>query len=162
MGKRWGALVVLVAALLAGCGSGGDGGATAPDDEKAKALKYAQCMRDNGVDMPDPTFGEDGSIRMGTMALGKDDDPTVFTAATEACKEFRSSSRFDPDDPKLKEERLEFAQCMREHGVDVSDPDAQGRTSIDESSVDDKTLDDAMTACGKGGAVPAAPAEGGK
>ena len=30
------------------------------EEEKQKALAFAQCMRDHGVDMPDPTFDADG------------------------------------------------------------------------------------------------------
>ena len=163
MGTRLGALALLFAALVVGCGdTTGSGSGNAATDEKTKALKYAQCMRDNGVDMPDPTFGEDGSVRGGVMAMGKDDDPTAFTEAQEACKEFQSPTSFDPDDPKVVEERLEFARCMRDHGVDVPDPQAGKGMAIDEGGVDDKTLQDALTACGKAGSVPAAPAEGGR
>ena len=63
-----------------------------PDPEemarmKEQALQFAQCMRDNGVDMPDPEFSDDGGM---TQTLGSPDgeiDPDMETA-TEACREF--------------------------------------------------------------------------
>lgn len=162
MRTRLGAVLLLSTALLVGCGGADGGGGVAADDEKTKALKYAKCMRDNGVDMPDPTFGEDGSIRNGAVAMGRDDDPAVFTEAAEACREFEAANRFDVNDPELLAERVEFARCMREHGVNVPDPEAGSGLALDTEGVDDKTLQDAMTACGKGGAAPAAPTAGGR
>jgi hypothetical protein len=58
--------------------------------EKA-ALAHAQCMREHGIDMPDPTFGEDGqaTIRIGRGGRGdgpRPDDPK-FKAAQEACQD---------------------------------------------------------------------------
>lgn len=63
-----------------------------PDPEemarmKEQALQFAQCMRDNGVDMPDPQFSEDGGGI--TQSLGGPDgavDPD-FDTAMEACRE---------------------------------------------------------------------------
>ena len=62
-----------------------------PDPEemermKEQALQFAQCMRDNGVDMPDPEFSDNGGM---TQALGSPDgeiDPDM-EAATAACRE---------------------------------------------------------------------------
>ena len=48
-------------------------------------LAFAKCMREHGVDMPDPEFGNGG----GTVMIGGDgiafDSPT-FKAADEACR----------------------------------------------------------------------------
>jgi hypothetical protein len=38
---------------------------SAPLDEDAQALVFAECMRDNGVDMPDPSPGQQGLIGYG-------------------------------------------------------------------------------------------------
>jgi hypothetical protein len=88
-------------------------------------------MRDNGVNTPDPKFDKDGSLRIGTAASGPNDDPAVHEAARKACGEHLPASRFDPSDPDVKEERLAFAKCVREHGVNVPDPDAEGRVPVD-------------------------------
>jgi hypothetical protein len=62
-----------------------------PDPEemaqmKEQALQFAQCMRDNGVDMPDPQFEENGGM---TQSLGEEQgkDPDM-ESATETCKEY--------------------------------------------------------------------------
>src|SRR4029079_11495076 len=53
---------------------------------QARALAFAQCMREHGVDMPDPRFDADG--RVSIMIGGPDTpriDPDVMQAAQEAC-----------------------------------------------------------------------------
>ncbi len=55
------------------------------------ALEYAQCMRDHGIDMPDPKFSGGGMTQM----LGGDinpDDPK-FQAAQEACGDILGDAR---------------------------------------------------------------------
>jgi hypothetical protein len=57
------------------------------------ALAHARCMREHGIDMPDPTFGEDGEARIemrrgrGDGASGPDPDSAKFKAAEEACRD---------------------------------------------------------------------------
>jgi hypothetical protein len=47
-------------------------------------LEYAQCMRDEGIDMPDPDFSEGGGF-IG-MAEGIDPSDPDFQAADEVCR----------------------------------------------------------------------------
>ena len=69
-----------------------------PDPEqleqmKAEALEFAQCMREHGIDMPDPQFGEDGQMtmsvgdgRLGEGGEGPDPiDADKFNEAAESC-----------------------------------------------------------------------------
>jgi hypothetical protein len=110
-----------------------DDGDDAPTEAEMQqaALDYAKCMREHGVDMPDPQFNSDGggggvAIQLG--GPGAEIDPDEMQAADEACKPIMEEIRaqFDPPDPeqleRMKQEALEFAQCMREHGVDMPDP----------------------------------------
>ena len=58
-------------------------------DEQREALeeatlKHVRCMREHGIDMPDPTFGEGG--RMAVPLDGIDLDDPDFRAAQEACE----------------------------------------------------------------------------
>jgi hypothetical protein len=51
------------------------------------ALAFAKCMREHGVDMPDPTFGEGGIImqKRSKGDSGPDLDDPKFKAAQKAC-----------------------------------------------------------------------------
>jgi hypothetical protein len=120
--------------VLTGCGSGDSGGAgvasvngpgkqtaagAAPSaDSQGKALKFAQCMRENGVDMQDP----DSS---GKMAMTFDAPQEKVEAAQEACRQYAPSGRQVRNDPKMAENLRKLAQCMRDNGVE-SYPDPEG------------------------------------
>ena len=99
-----------------------------PEDREDALLEFAACMRDNGVDMPDPQFGLDGRANMGTLFGELDQNDAEVRAATEACDAYLPSSL--ADDPVLQAERqevlLQFAQCMRDNGVEMDDPVAGG------------------------------------
>ena len=127
-------LVVALSTLaLAACGSDGDpagGGDRAADGRKDGALKFARCMRENGVDMPDPQTDENGRVVIvggGPGKAGGDamSDPD-FQKADAACRKFLQ----DALPPKISEEQakefkdkaLAHARCMREQGVDFPDP----------------------------------------
>ena len=105
---------------------------TEADTEEA-ALEFAQCMRDNGVpDFPDPSFTEGGG---GIVIDGPDGEGPGFDpqsdevqAAFEACGEVLEGVAFGPDggnfDPtELQDNLLAMAECLREQGLDVDDPD---------------------------------------
>ena len=55
---------------------------------KQAALKNAQCMRDHGIEFPDPTFDENGgaSIHM-RKGSGFNPDSPKFKAADKACRD---------------------------------------------------------------------------
>jgi len=64
-----------------------------PDPEQIQemqdqALAFAECMREQGIDMPDPVFGEGGRV---TQAIGGPDGGGIdlsdeeFQEAQEAC-----------------------------------------------------------------------------
>lgn len=68
------------------CGSTGrKGGGKMTQADKDKMLKYAQCMRKNGINMPDPTF-EGGGARGKALEIpdGKKD---VFEKANKRCSQ---------------------------------------------------------------------------
>ena len=133
------ALGALCAAALAGlsltaCGGGdesagagaagaGDGGGDRAKLEQA-ALKHAECMRKEGIDLPDPKPGEGGIILSGPR--GDDDRGAEQRAAGKCAKYLR-----DVPPPKLSDEQksemrdgaLEHARCMREQGLDFPDPE---------------------------------------
>jgi hypothetical protein len=152
--RRLGAALVLavvaLALLAAGCGgsssSGDEGVASIEDDSATPAaetsgettgseatdpqqamLDYAQCMRDNGIDFPDPDFsGGGGLFQIG--GEGSDIDPSDpdFQAADEKCQPILEDSRpqlSEEDQQAMQDAFLEYAQCMRDNGIDFPDPD---------------------------------------
>ena len=120
--------LVVAAAALTGCGAddGGAGAGATLDPEEAR-LAYARCMRENGVDVPDPKPGTDGMVQLAPgTGPGGGVDAETFEAARKACAAY-AEDMGGPGAGGLgeadQERLLEFARCMREHGVDVPDPD---------------------------------------
>jgi hypothetical protein len=105
-----------------------------PSLSKAEAnRRFAQCMREHGVDMPDP--GPDGNLQFDPGAGG---DRNKAVAAASACQQYLPNGG---DLKNLSPEQLEqgraFAKCMREHGVDMPDPDPNsGLSALLNGSVD--------------------------
>ena len=133
--------IALVALIGAGCsnapaetGSGGGGGENAaaeasPNPELAGKLpEFAKCMRENGVNMPDPVQDE-GGIRM--QMKNKKGDEQKVRAAEEKCRHLQPNGG---EPPKLNAQQLDqarkHAKCMREHGIEMPDPDENGRVTI--------------------------------
>jgi hypothetical protein len=114
-----------------GSGDSPNDDSTVTEAERQEAmLAFTQCMREHGVDMPDPQFDENGRGVGGAIRVGGDDglDQEDFEAAQEACEDLLGDVRgsFGMDDPeqraKMQEQMLAFSQCMREHGIDMPDP----------------------------------------
>lgn len=146
------AVAVLATLLLGGCASnspdvatvGGSSpsGTSEPDtgSSTGDGVKFAECMREHGIDVPDPENGNDGGAVQ--FALPRDSDSTVMGEAMEACKKFLPNGgepmKLDPE--QLAEAR-KFSQCMRENGIDdFPDPNPDGGIMIegDEIVVDDE------------------------
>ena len=141
---------VALAAVLAACSSpaasadgvvslatSAPGGSAAPsasaESPEQAMLDYAQCMRDHGIDMPDPVFNSNGDGGGTVTQQGPNLDPKSqpgFQAAEDACKHFMEDvKRSAGGKPMTAEEQqafLDFAACMREHGVDMADPTFEG------------------------------------
>lgn len=93
------------------------------DETQDVLLQYAQCMRDNGVALPDPVAGDAGS-----MYQGVDKNSASFVAANKVCGHFLDSvvqerqNQDQQDQQQQDDDLLQLAQCLREHGIDVKDP----------------------------------------
>jgi hypothetical protein len=118
------ALLAAAALGIAACGDAEEPAATAAsseDDTRQAQLKFAECMREQGVNFPDP--GADGGTK---VQVKSETEAEAFQAASEACKEFREAARpelSEADQQEFKERALEHARCMREHGIDMPDPE---------------------------------------
>jgi hypothetical protein len=139
------ASLAALALALAGCGSGGGGThaatSSAAADEQDMNVKFAQCMREHGVDMPDPVPGQPG-IRI----TSKKGDEAKVDAAMRACQKYSPKRDIDPNDPAVRDRILRTAQCLREHGLDVPDP-APGQGLRIQVKGNDAKAQQAMTEC---------------
>jgi hypothetical protein len=121
------AAVLTTSALgLAACG-GDDAAGESPSASREKqareaGLQYARCMREHGIDMPDPTPGQPG-IR---LSLPKGASPAKAKAADQACSKYLAKIKSQPmseeQQKKFRDAALANARCMREHGIDMPDP----------------------------------------
>jgi hypothetical protein len=135
---------LLLAATVAGCGKAADSDnaiATASgarssstgggqQSDQGKALKFVQCMRDQGIEMDDPQNGEiPRNLPEGT-------DPEKAKAASDKCKKYAPSPPKGPaTDPAQVEAMRQVAKCMRGNGVpNFPDPDADGALVLEEKS----------------------------
>jgi hypothetical protein len=129
------AMVVLISACGSSAPAGSGANNTAANTQKA--VKFAECMRSNGVsDFPDP--GGSGNFTIDGIANGSSLDPNTpaFKQAISACKDlepagFMGSTR----SPQQMQAALGFAQCIRANGVpDFPDP-ANGQPLVDTNRI---------------------------
>lgn len=115
----------------AGTGSGGasGGGGDPTATAHAKAVKFAECIRSNGVsEFPDPNAS--GQFAYGIPSYSSPLDPSsaAWQHAIGACKTLEPPT-FMPTQstPMQLAARLKFAQCLRANGVpEFPDPTATG------------------------------------
>jgi hypothetical protein len=102
---------------------------TPSKDPQQAALDFAKCMREHGIDMPDPEVDEQGRIRVriGAGGGGERPDPKKLEAAQQACGSLMGGGDGDRQlDPAERDAMVAFAKCMREHGIDMPDPTGEG------------------------------------
>lgn len=125
----------------AGSGAGGE---KLSDEERR--LKFTECMREQGVDMPDPGAG--GGVRFG---IGKGQDPGTIDRAMEKCQQYAPNGGKPLQlNPEQVAKAREFAGCMRANGVpDFPDPDPDGRIKIQRKGAieRDAAFDAALEKC---------------
>jgi hypothetical protein len=117
------ALLATGALAVAACGEEQAGGAADSADRQSEAreamLAHARCMRDHGVDVPDPQF-DGGRV----MQRGPDENasPQKVREAEEACRkyldEIEPPELSEEEEQEFKEAALAHARCMREHGIE--------------------------------------------
>ena len=100
-------------------------------DPQQAGLDFARCMRERGVDVPDPS-GDGGMVVIGPGPGAGGGETKTFTPspgfeeAEKACRHHLQGMLQDGGgkiDPKEQDRALKFARCMRQHGVDMPDPD---------------------------------------
>jgi hypothetical protein len=159
-------LAVAAAGLVVGCGGdsgsagaaadGGGGTTVASSDSDQALVQFAQCMRDQGVDVPDPGDASGGA--QGGPPAG-DFDAAALRQAMQACGQYLQGSGGPggaPDGSGFGGTRSELAQCLRDEGVDLPDPQTgqargPGAAGLDS---DDPAVQAALEKCGAQGGLP--------
>jgi hypothetical protein len=92
-----------------------------PVDEEVQALAFAQCMRDNGIDMPDPAPGQEG-LSEALHGIEEDYDQATIDEASAACQDLLPQRAHEGGHDAAREEtELALADCLREQGLEVPD-----------------------------------------
>jgi hypothetical protein len=171
MSVRWRLIALSAAtfALVTACGNGGGGNKVAslsdppkPSDQQQASDKggdseqqmrdFTKCMREHGVDMPDPKTGPGGGAAISIQ--GGPGDEEKVKAADEACRHLLPNGGVPPKlDAKQLDEMRKQAKCLREHGVNMPDPDPNNPMIKMEGSGDPEKDKAAFEACGGPGSV---------
>ena len=115
-------------------------GATTKLSAQEKAVKFAECMRANGVPhFPDPD-------PKGDYNFGVDVTREVWLKAIDACRALKPPGALSSKrTPKEQAASLRFAQCVRDHGVkDFPDP-VNGEPLIDTYKIPSSNKPGGMT-----------------
>ncbi|WP_165983881.1 hypothetical protein [Streptomyces sp. YIM 98790] len=119
------------------------------DDTAEQAQAFAACMREHGIDLPDPD-PETGEFGLADVRSGVDDLETL-QSAMDSCRDLAPPQLSDRD--PFTDEQLDamgdLAACMRENGIDVPDPDPDGGFTPGETGIDpsDPQFQDALDTC---------------
>ena len=109
--------------------------ATESTDEQI-AIQFVECMRVHGFNVIDPVLHADGTINWEPIkgSLGQLDKKNVkLRKAYDEClpllEKVTVSKGPEKEDPtELKENLLHFAECLRDKGLNVPDPDFTDET----------------------------------
>ena len=119
----------LVALSLVACGGTGGDDAERPSASQEKALdgalKFARCMRGEGIDFPDPKKEGSGLVKVGGGPDQNPDNPRNRAAAAKCGKHLEQGGGAAPDgaqQARFQDAFVKYARCMRAVGVDVPDP----------------------------------------
>lgn len=94
--------------------------------------RFVECMRDLGFNLPDPELNSDGTVDTITLRQNIANDPKFVPGSRQPelqkCLPILQGATFarqpSPEDViELQDNLLEFAQCLRDQGIDIPDPD---------------------------------------
>lgn len=163
-----------LAVLLAGCGGSSEpevaqldsqAASTAADTSSAETATTAQdardllveftgCVRDQGVNIPDPDFNASPvEVRKRLEKAGIDPEDPKFQDAIDACQPILLGilqTLSTEEIQGFRDSLLAYARCMRDEGVNLPDPDFTRGLDIFGGAIDptDPAFDKADEKCG--------------
>ena len=127
---------------------------------EAAMLAFTQCLRDEGIDVDDPTIDADGNMQLPPINIEVPDvvtDPSELPDMSEfedmiaPCEEHLEgvvSTFSSADTTEIEDVLLAYAECMRANGVDMPDPDfSSGGGVIDLGAIGGEDFEAAEAAC---------------
>lgn len=112
-------LLTAVLSLTAACGSSGTSHAGASSgtttDAADRAVVFAQCMRQHGVQVSDPN-------QSGGVSIPGNVDEGTLNTARQACAKYDIKKGSGPQSAADQDRNLKLAACLRQHGLNVPDP----------------------------------------
>ena len=124
-------IALTLAAALSACGTTDSSSSSSTKSPSAGSnaasndpnLVFAQCMREKGFDVPDTGLRPDQL---------NDHDPAFDSALNECMVKVSGMTGEDnvANDPAAREAMVKAAQCLREAGYDVKDPQAGEGISV--------------------------------
>ena len=145
--------VICALGMVAGCGGKDSAGAAASASNAAQSaedynLKFAQCLRDAGFNVSDPSANKDG------RSEDTGGDPAAFNAASQECEKklgpAPGASSDDLNDPETLDAGVKMAECLRADGYDVKDPEPGKGLSLDLGTIPDSALQKCATSTTEG------------
>ncbi|MET9092909.1 hypothetical protein ABZX72_12520 [Streptomyces cyaneofuscatus] len=125
------ACLLATTVVLSATACSGDGGGTKSDGsssgskktEEDQALEHRKCLREQGLDIPEPKPGENG---MGVTIDGGSKSQKEMEKAFKACQDKAVGGGPKELTQAEKDKMVAFARCMRKNGFDMPDPKFDG------------------------------------
>jgi hypothetical protein len=121
-------VILALCGTLAACGSSGEAESSSSPagssssagggDQDAGRVRLTQCLRENGVDVPDNAGPGSGG------GPGDIDRDKLQEAMNGPCKKYQTEAVgniSEEDRQEMQDSFQKFSQCMRDNGVDVPD-----------------------------------------
>lgn len=125
--------VLVACVVLAACGSsstssnGSAGASNQGTKQENSRLKFTQCMREHGVKIPEG--GSGGGAPAGLANIPR----STIQAAGKACQKYASGTlgpAAGGNQTQITDTLVKFAGCLRENGINVSDPTGSGTSGL--------------------------------
>ncbi|WP_256107222.1 hypothetical protein [Streptomyces sp. ODS05-4] len=124
------ALCLLTTTACTADGGTAGAGSEAAGDEGAKAdqaLEHRRCLREQGLDVPEPKPGEEGvGLTIGGDGMSKEKMEKAF----KACRGKGGAGMGRELTQADKDKMIEYARCMRKNDVDMPDPTFEGGGAV--------------------------------
>jgi hypothetical protein len=108
--------------VLTACGAEEPAAADREQANRDAMLAYAKCMREHGVDMPDPEPGQRGIRLRAPEGVTPEEMEEAEGACRKHLEDIKPPELSEEQQKEFQEAALAHARCMREHGIDIPDP----------------------------------------